>query len=213
MKKIVTPKVVWVDVDDILVDFHKMFNQHLNTKYNLNLPHDFLPKDMKYSELSINAYKEIDGLPAHWPLNQEVIDGAVEFTHKLNDLGCRVVLITSINGESGHFRIENLLKHKIYFDEIYFTKGIGISKGDLAAKMLHRFHTEDHIFVDDMVKNCIDFANKVPALKTFALDFSYNGPCIKAMSDDDKLKVHYESKTHKELFINVLKLIKGSDND
>lgn len=173
------PKViVWLDVDDVLVDFLGKFNKHLNARLGTSLHRSYMPKSLGWSEIvSKEAFEfAMNSLPDDWTGDMEIFKGAAEFTKKLRKAGVRVNIITSIFSKSAPYRIKSLIAQGVEFDEAYFTKGA--EKGAFARELVERFKKNGKypksILVDDMMRNCIEFTEKVPNSAAFSLDYPYN---------------------------------------
>jgi hypothetical protein len=53
--------IVWLDVDDVLLDFKKKYNRHLRENYNVNIKDNYIPKNWHYTEV----------LPPKFPLKRQ----------------------------------------------------------------------------------------------------------------------------------------------
>ena len=202
--------VVWLDADDVAVDFHRFFNAHLRQNgYKVAL--DFIPQ--KYSYLDVMSQSQFNAmfssLGSHWPRDLEAFSGAAEFTRRLKELGCRVIIITSIDGHQLPERIKNLQEHQIYFDEIYATKGR--NKSEYAKELLPRYVSARgapvlNILVDDFAKNVLDFVEQVPrAVKGITMDIGYSKDWLKKA--EGNRKISGRSRTPQELYEETLRCI------
>jgi hypothetical protein len=162
--------VVWVDADGVLVNFIEMFNKYISACHGMDIPVDYDPARWDYTELfgnSVNFRECFNSLPDDWALNLNLLDGAVEFTHALHNLGCRVILLTSLPLHMSVHRIKNMVGHGIYFDEIYFTSGQ--KKTEIAIPAASRLVCPDgsdvrNVVIDDMAENVRDFMESMPNL-------------------------------------------------
>lgn len=177
--------IVWLDVDDVLLDFKAKYNRHLRINYGLKIKDNYVPKNWHYTEVlpkKVSFAETMQGLGMPWAKNLKPIDQAMEFTQKLKSLGIKVILITHIEGEQGPDRIENLVENKIHFDEIYFT--MGRKKSEFAKAISLRYPKHQHIFVDDKAENVTDFLTHVPkTIFGVTMDLPYNDPVIASWDD------------------------------
>jgi hypothetical protein len=202
--------VIWLDVDDLLVSFNRMFNAHLRSR-GVSLCLDFMPQ--KYSWADIMSADEFNehflALGPHWPRDLEVFSGAAEFTRRLKELGCRVILLTSIDSTMLPERLKNLQDHKIYFDEAYPTKGR--QKSEFANELHSRYVNARgapvlNIICDDYGKNVLEFVENVPrTVKGFALDIGYSKAWIKKA--EGNRRVNGRARTPQELYDLTLRCI------
>ena len=213
--KIVVPSgmVMWVDADEVLVHFQKLFHEHLRKHYKLKIPKNFVSKEWDYSGVlpkSVTIDDAMMTLPKNWTEIQESHDGAKDFTLALKKLGCRVVVITHVNEELAPGRIQNLLGHGIYFDEIYFT--LSHKKIDFAKKLVRRYVDSDgkpvkNLFIDDRAKNIVEFLQEMPNfIHGITLDTPYNE--LEMSQYGSYLNMDFTSKNQKDMFKKTLSLIK-----
>jgi len=200
--------VVWLDVDDVLVDFCRTYNAHITSMGHGPLMLDYVPVSWNYLEVlgTEERSREIfASLPADWPLNLEAHQGAVAFTWKLHMAGARVVLITSLGQAFAVHRLKNLTAHGIYFDEILFTsKGEGQEKPDYMDALMSRYAGAQHVFADDYWKNLLAVAKEFGSLvSTYTFERPYNAPAAAEMFSLD-VDV---SKTRQEMFEKILKKV------
>jgi hypothetical protein len=209
--KIVIPNgiVVWLDVDDVLVDFHKIFNSYARRRGH-DIPVHYMPERYSYAE--VMSEKEFitcfNGLGDDWPARVHALDGAAEFTRQLSEMGCRVILITSVNGYQGPERIQNLCKNKIYFDEIYLTRGR--RKGEFASWLSTRYvdsrgRRVKSILVDDYAKNAVEFVRNVPNSSATTLGVGYSKEWVRKYKH--LKRIDGASKNQKELYDATFKMI------
>lgn len=214
-KKIVVPSgiVVWVDADEVLVKFQKLFHEHLRNHYKLKIPKNFVSKEWNYSSAlpkSITIDDAMATLPQNWTEIQEAHEGAKEFTEALNKLGCRVVIITHVNEDLAPGRVQNLLGHGIYFDEIYFT--LRHKKIDFAKKLVRRYVDQDgkpvrSVFIDDRAKNVVEFVQELPNfIHGITLDTPYND--VEKADYGSYLNMDFSSKNQADMFKKTLDVIK-----
>ena len=213
-KKVKSGVVVWVDVDEVLVEFRSMLNDHLNKSFNLNLDRDYVAHDWHYSDVlpkEASFPTIMSGLPKNWPEHQPLYAGAAEFTQTLKEMGCEVVLITHIDLELAPYRLKNLFYHGIYFDEIYFT--LGKSKTDFAVPLSLRFTDEENrpaknIIIDDKAQNVIEFLDMVPNMSlAVTMDYNYNKESLAKCRNYGKM-LDAKSKTQQEMYKKVLAEVK-----
>jgi len=212
--KIIVPSgiVIWLDVDDCLVDFHRHFNTYLR-KQGYDIPKDYKPQKYSYAELMPEKefLKHFNDLGDHWPAKVRALAGAAEFTRRLSEMGCRVILITSVNGHQGPERIQNLVKHHIYFDEIYLTKGR--QKSEFASWLSTRYVDSRgkqvrSILIDDYAKNSIEFIKMVPNSVSVTMDVGYSKEWIeKIKGKKSSKKIVVTPKNAEEMYEETFKMI------
>jgi FMN phosphatase YigB (HAD superfamily) len=218
--KIIVPSgmVAWVDCDEVIVKFQKLFHEHLRKHYKLKIPANFVSKEWDYSSVlpkSITIDDAMRTLPENWTEIQELHEGAKEFMLALKNMGCRVVIITHVNEELAPGRVQNLINHGIYFDEIYFT--LKHKKIDFAKKLIKRYQDEDgkpvrNFFVDDRAKNVIEFIQELPNfVQGITLDTPYND--LEKKQYGHYMNIDFTSKDQKEMFAMTLKSIKNRIKD
>jgi hypothetical protein len=106
-------------------------------------------------------------------------------------MGCRIILLTSVNGTQGPERIKNLYSHSIYFDEAFFTRGR--QKSEFANELLPRYVDSQgrpckSILVDDYAKNVVEFVQHVPgALYGVTLAAGYGAQWLKKVKNDRRI--------------------------
>lgn len=204
------PAVVWLDVDDILLDFCGMYNKHLSglgyssPGRKRGIPEGYYPDNWNYSEIvSQEEHRDVFGtLPVDWPASLRAHGGSIGFTWRLHEAGARVVLVTSLPQTKALYRMRNLLAHGFYFDEIYFTgHGEAQSKEEYVEALMQRFPASRHIFVDDRGETCLAFAKHFgnsridvhtvdrPYNKKFSEEFDTWG-CIRVHDSLDELYRH-----------------------
>lgn len=161
------PKIiVWLDVDDVLLDFKGKYNRHLRENYNINIKDSYIPLNWNYGEVlppKVLFKQTMKTLGRFWAGEQKALSGAKQFTQTLKKMGVKVILITHIEGEQGPNRIETLIKEGLFFDEVYFT--MGRSKSDFAKQIWKRYPGYINCFMDDKAENVIDFIHHVPQTK------------------------------------------------
>lgn len=211
-KRINSNFIVWVDVDEVLLRFRDMFNIYLANVHKIDVTPDFVSSDWAYSDVIPKemTFNEIfGGLPSNWTQEQKVYKGAYRFLKKLKSLDAYVVLITHVPQEQSHFRIENLVNHKLYYDEIYFT---GSSKTVFSEQILKRFHPNKgkkifNFFIDDRAKNVVEFLKNMPnVVYAVTLDLPYNQSDIKEGLQFKK-KFDFSATTQNEMYERLLEAI------
>lgn len=203
--------VVWVDADEVLVDFKSMFHAHLNEKYKFNLAPNYHAADWNYGCL----FKDVkdfgvafDSLPSNWPLNLKAIPGAKQFITTLKELGCKVVVITHLPAEKAPDRLENFAKNELNFDEIYFTWGR--DKCDYAKALLPRYGQAHHLFIDDRASNVTGFLDKMPGMLSYAvtLNVPYNKETFEKYSNIPQHLLDTASTSQSEMYAKIIAKVK-----
>jgi hypothetical protein len=207
--------VVWVDVDEVLVSFRKMFHKYIRDKYKIAILDDFIPNDWIYSEVFKTKEKfneAFEALPKDWPKDLEIYSGALSFINELKSLNCRVVLITHLPTQFSPERIENLVRHNIDFDEIYFT--YGRDKTEYSMALEKRYQNEKgnpvtNLFIDDKALNVEEFLDRMPNVNfAVTLNQRFNNIDIKRMkSKYNNSKLNCESLNQQEMFDKILKRV------
>lgn len=198
--------IVWLDVDDVLLDFKNRHNKFLRKKYKVNIPDDYVPQTWDYLEVLKHPLTFIETLRAlgtNWSRNQKALPQAKEFTQKLKKAGVRVILITHIEGEQGPDRIANLVKNGITFDEIYFT--MGRKKSDFMKALILKYPGCRHVFVDDKASNVIDF---LKTIKESTLGVSLDLPFNQEWLKEYRGKKLVLTKNYLDMYDVVLKFLK-----
>lgn len=169
---------VYLDVDDILLDFHGYLNAFVGRTYDLILSHDFKPSEYDYSDVlkghgdgTLTIGKIFTDMGITWPKELHAIHNASLFTKALKALGARIVLVTSVSLEQLPVRIANLARNGVLFDELYPSKGI--KKSSIINAFKYRA-TQDDIFVDDMLSNCYEVGANSVGLSIITLKTPYN---------------------------------------
>jgi hypothetical protein len=210
MKKVLSSNVIaWVDVDSVLVDFYEYFHVHLNDQYGIKLPKDFVPSDWSYADvLHEQSFIEVfNSLPPDWAAHLKVYDGAANFMKELHEMGCYIVLLTHLPESQKQYRLQNLIKNGIYFDEIF--SPFGQPKSQVAEMLLPRFESGngaqiEGFIVDDYFKNTIDMMKLKHVKAGFSLNYPFNVPLAHPANNTGK---HFsaDSKCPTELYQATLK--------
>ena len=156
--------VIGIDIDDTLVSSSESFDEVLK-KYNVDLKKKF--KDTWTDEekkLIFNNYLE------ETLVNAKIKDDAKEVLDYLNNLGCKIVVITARN--NGHcknieeFTIKFMKKEKIKIAKFYFGE---FRKSDLAKEINLDLMIDDSNYVYNNMKkeniDCILFGDKIKTWK------------------------------------------------
>lgn len=207
--------VVWVDVDEVLAHFRTMFNLHLKKKFKIKVDKHFVSKDWYYSDIipAELVFKDLmDALPENWTEHQKIYPGAKEFLLKLKSMGCHIVMITHVPQEQSHYRIKNLVKNGLYFDEIYFT---GLSKTLFSEQIAKRYsgprgQKVKHFFIDDRAKNVVEFLDNMDNVAcAVTLNVEHNA---KDINIGKKFKDRFVAtpRTQQEMYQEILKAVKAS---
>ena len=203
--------IVFLDVDDVLVNFLSLFNKQISQMSKVKVKSSYVPKNLGWTELlSSLAFERImDSLQDSWPSETKCFKGAAAFTKRLRKLGARVIIITSILPKSAPYRLEQLLDEGVEFDEAYFTRGS--EKGAFARQLVRRFRKKGSpraILVDDMMRNCIEFTENVPNSIAFTLSYPYNDSAISGMTQRGQtLPISY-AKSPAALYKQVANFVK-----
>ncbi|MDE2425735.1 MAG: hypothetical protein KGO96_07495 [Elusimicrobia bacterium] len=209
-------KIVYLDVDGILLDFNSYIISLYEEKYNYKFPKGYLPGSWGMTDCIPG--KEIahwkDMVPEDWPSLLKSLPGARDFIEKLRDIeGVHIILVTALNQKKQIYRIKNLRELDIYYDEIFFT-GYKQSKANLIEELndrfIDRYSVEKIIFVDDKLYNCVDVLNKFEfypkckLFKVYSIDMPYNDKEIEnsILKANNKFKV---LPNYNELFETILK--------
>jgi hypothetical protein len=171
---------VFLDVDDIIFDFHKYFAQHLREKHGVQVGDKFLPQNYDYSDVVPNFAEIFAALPVDWPARLELISGAKSMVDTLRALGGRIIMLTSLANNQVPFRLKALRETGVHFDEIYFTWGQ--PKSAFINQLLERA-PGPLLFVDDALKNCNDVFENTPVKEALCYRTPYNRIHLKAGND------------------------------
>lgn len=207
--------IVWLDVDDVLLDFKMMYNRHLKENYDIKIPHNYIPKTWHYTEIlpkKIKFGQTMETLGKRWAKNQKALEGAKDFTKQLKKMGYRVILITHIEGEQGPDRINCLMREGIHFDEIYFT--MGRTKSEFAVEVVKRYPKAVNCFMDDKAENVVDFLMNVPKTELgLTLDLPFNDQTFATLPEELRDGRFVAVKTHKDMYKAMLKFLKKHFNN
>lgn len=151
-------KTVAFDVDGVILDFHKGFeNAALSVLgraiYEHNKSYDLSVRYNISREERLAIWNYIDEVEmSNFPL----IEGAAEvFNFFKNELNVKVPIVTGIYDKSKQKRIENLEKHGIIVEDIYCVGNGMSSKRDFLKKL------NPQIFFDDRLQHLHE-ANFIP---------------------------------------------------
>lgn len=209
MKTLKTNTIVWVDVDDVLVKFRKMFNIFLNQKYGLSLSEDYLAHDWSYKEVlpkDANFMDYFNSLPKNWTEDQEVYPRVKQYLNEIKNMGHHIILITAVPEHAVHFRLKNLISHGLYFDEIYFTSQDKSLYSREILKKFNNWETVENVFIDDRAKNCVDLLNNMPNMKKIvSLNAPFNN---KEMSLHNSISYHESTEA---MWEELMKYLKSGD--
>ena len=206
--------VVWIDVDEVLVNFRKFFHQHLKERHSISVPDGFLPADWYYSDFFCREkfIEVMEGLPKNWASDLEILPGAVKFIKELRKHNCHIILITHLPADLAPERIKNLLSHGVYFDEIYFTFGRKKSEYVIALMERYEYNREklSHFLIDDRAQNGYEIMKDCPSFDYFVtLNDSYNKEAIANLKIEfDKTRFNFDSKTNVQMYSRIIAKIK-----
>ena len=196
-------KIAFLDVDGILLNFNKLVFQHLSSAHGIEIPKDYIPKSWNFTELTPKGkkyvpWKKIIGID--WASHVKPFNNAKSFLDKLKRKGYHIVLITRLDQSMQILRMENLIKHGLHYDEIYFNEDSQI-KADIMVTVLARYKPKEWIFADDKAASCLrvlDIKNKNS--KVYSLEYPFNKSIIKN-SPKELIWV----KNEQELYQKILK--------
>tara|TARA_Y100000034_G_C6906425_1_gene420810 strand:- start:2877 stop:3584 length:708 start_codon:yes stop_codon:yes gene_type:complete len=215
--------VVICDVDGVLVDFYKLFHDFINNdkemkEKGISAPEDYIPSYWDYKCLIKEEglfKKKFDELPNNWPENMDLLEGSKSYVDQVKKLGSRVILLTNIPHYMQHNRIQNLISHGVIFDEAYFSPSTPpVPKHEYLNSLKSRYVDKNgnpvkFVFIDDRTKNITQTVDNFPELDMgFTMDLPFNSDCIKNLTEDQKKKISWESKDHKECFEKMISWIK-----
>lgn len=170
-------KILFCDVDGILLDFVSFTSPYLAAAYGVKIPENYVPSSWNMTELApkgkeITSWESI--VPDDWPLHLKTFSKTREFLDKMHDKGYHIILVTRLGQKRQLFRLENLAKNKLYYDEIFFTAH-GQSKAGIIMAMLKRYDPNKWIFIDDKALTCTEIleVNHKNA-KVYTLDYPFN---------------------------------------
>jgi hypothetical protein len=171
---------VFLDVDDLLVEFQPYVMQVVNATFQSSLPLDYKPNHWDWREILPAGMTDRELMrniiPCDWPLRLEATSYAAQFTQNIAAMGVQVVLITKLEQSKQVLRLKNLAKNGIYYDEIYFCDPEH-NKSDFVNSCLDRFSSDYWFFADDNAKNCTDVAENCYARENvwvYSLKYPYN---------------------------------------
>lgn len=177
-KKLKTDLILWIDVDDVLLEFRPMFNQFLRETYGFKIDNDYMAKTWTYDEIipeGDDFMNYFNSLPVNWTENQVPFPFVKKYLNEIKKMGHHIIFITAVPEHVVHYRLKNLISHNLYFDEIYFTSQ---SKSVYAKEVLKRFRDNDklkNILIDDRAKNGVDFHKNIPNMeKIVSLKADFN---------------------------------------
>lgn len=206
-----SPKIiVWLDVDDVLLNFRHMYNRHLKENYGIKIPTNYQALTWDYTEVlptKIKFPETMGTLGEYWTNQQKIIPGADKFTQALDKLGVHIILITHIEGKQGPNRIEALTNQGVNFHEAYFT--MGRTKGDFAKQVVRRYPKSINMFMDDKASNVEEFVKVVPRVHTgITLDVPFNEGEKSVVLAENEGKILFV-KDQTQMYKTMLKIVKG----
>jgi FMN phosphatase YigB (HAD superfamily) len=156
-------KIMWLDIDDVLISFMPNFNNSLASK-GINIKKQYIPQDWGYSGILSpeEMKKEISDFVLNKCNDLPPIEGAAEFTQRAREVGFKVFLITAHPSSLMMERLENLNRYGIVFDAYYSTsffkkdsdQQFYIDKFELIKALGYGDKTKyNNILVDDNLKN------------------------------------------------------------
>jgi hypothetical protein len=159
-------KIAFLDVDGVIQNFNELAVKSINEVYATTWPLETLPihysyKDLIPEETSINKREWFNRLPYDWPLLLKPEAYARAYLRSLDQMNCRIILITKIPNNLILYRMESFLKNDLFFDEVYALEGVSHSKGEMIKLHLQRFPRCRWIFLDDYIENIVDVVTKV----------------------------------------------------
>jgi len=196
-------KILWLDVDDVLLDFCGDFNEwlaerigdELGPKLPPGFSRNYVPKKWNYECLPIGkdeVWKHMKVYIDQHSGNLNVLPGAVEMLNAARGMGWEVNLITAHPGYLMEERIKNLKKHGLIFDHFYScnhfnTNGTSmkIKKVDLINSLTEKNRVE--IFVDDRHDTVRDYLKNSTALVKAGVSpwYPYNNDSYLTSMDED----------------------------
>lgn len=214
-KKIYSNRIIWVDVDEVLVKFRPMFNKFLRETYKIQLPDNFIAKNWTYDEVLPKHFDFMDcfnSLPSDWPEHLPAYDGARDFLQELKKMGNYIILITQVPEACVDARLRNLLAHNFYYDEIYFTSKAKSGYALSTLKRIENHQQIQNILIDDRAKNCVDFLNNMPNMeKVFSLDIEINHPEMLLLQNEPKIGFYKDTPTMCEELLKYLRGLQPKD--
>lgn len=166
--------VVVVDIDDILCEFRKCFNEWLRNEYKVNIDKDSTSyyssvevKEAGHSpELVFHKFLEGDNI-----VNISPITNMINFVNELYDSGYYIQLLTSRPSENNRCNTQTyawLKNNNVKYDSLAFSpeKYLWLSKQD--------YYIENKVLfaIDDSGKHAIEYATH--AILCMMPDLSYN---------------------------------------
>lgn len=170
-------KILFCDVDGVLLDFTGYTLPYLSAAYGVKIPDGYIPSTWNMTDLApkgtdVVSWESI--VPDDWCLHLNPFPKAKVFLNKMRKKGYHIVMVTRIGQTRQLQRLENLIKHGLYFDEIYFTAH-GQSKSGVISTVLKRHKPNKWSFVDDKALTCSEVLelNKKNS-KVYSLDYPFN---------------------------------------
>lgn len=179
---------LFLDFDGIIGNFDKYLYQVSRAKHPAlaNIPDTYMPKKMDFRCIEgFDFFKALAELPATWPGELPIIEGARRFIEDAAGTGAKVILLTSVPEKAGIYRLNQMVQHGMHFDEAYFT--MGQKKSDFINTVLAREERrygsfrafQKFVFVDDMAKNALDVVQNCPDIvKVVTCDIPYNNEIL-----------------------------------
>jgi len=196
-----TNKILFCDVDGILLDFTGYTLSYLAAYYGIKIPDDYVPTSWNMTDLAPKGVEIVRWesiVPDDWPLHLNAFPKAKKFLNIMHEKGYYIVMVTRLGQSLQLLRLENLNKHGLYYDEIYFTAH-GQSKANFINMVLKRHNPKKWIFVDDKALTCTEILElKSKNSKVYSLDYPFNAN-IRKQNPKDLIWLKNEIELYKKV--------------
>ena len=168
-------KLLLVDFDGILGNFDRYLYRKSRPNHPAlkNVPDTYMNKLLDYRCIEgFDFFKAFSEFPISWPGETDIIPGSREFLATARAAGVKIVILTSVPEKSGIYRLRQMVREGLYFDEAYFT--MGHKKSEFVNTLLERHDPHTAVFIDDLAKNAIDVAENCAGVDVVTCDIPYN---------------------------------------
>lgn len=175
-------KQIFLDLDGVILDFHKGFSIFLKNKYSIEIKGEDLEQRINTCHINNNCgdlFSEAmfdDFFVSSYFSSLKMLISKDEYFQVSRNYP--IWFITNLSEKYKKYRIQNLKMHKLNYQDIFFAGFEKYDNPDYPDKSDIINHLKkpdtDLIFLDDLAINCKNVKNSIPNTKVFLLDKPYN---------------------------------------